>query len=82
MDASSKWLGAVIPQKEEQENSFRALSRTQERYVQIDKETLAIVYRTKKFHQYVYGKSVTAQCDYRPLEFILNKPLHQAPPRL
>ena len=52
----------------------RALTSTQEKYAQIEKETLAIVYGAQKSHQYLYGKQVTVQSDHKPLEGILNKP--------
>ncbi|KAL0151515.1 hypothetical protein M9458_053167, partial [Cirrhinus mrigala] len=49
---------------------------------QIEKELLAIVFSTKKFHQYVYGRSVNVQSDHQPLEAIFKKPLSKAPARL
>ncbi|KAL9953715.1 hypothetical protein ACROYT_G041171 [Oculina patagonica] len=83
VDASSKGLGAVVLQEDKPiAYASRALTSTQEKYAQIEKETLAIVYGAQKFHQYLYGKQVTVQSDHKPLEVILNKPLHQAPLRL
>ena len=55
---------------------------TQERYVQIEKELLAIVFACERFHQYIYGKTVEVQSDHKPLENILKKPLSAAPARL
>ena len=44
---------------------------------------LAIVFRCTKFHDYIYGMpKVEVESDHNPLEAILRKPLHQAPPRL
>ena len=34
------------------------------------------------FNQYTYGQHVTAQSDHKPLEYILNKPRSEAPPRI
>ena len=83
MDASSKGLGAVVLQEDKPiAYASRALTSAQEKYAQIEKETLAIVYGAQKFHQYLYGKQVMVQSDHKPLEVILNKPLHQAPLRL
>ena len=83
VDASSKGLGAVVLQEDKPiAYASRALTSTQEKYAQIEKETLAIVYGVQKFHQYFYGKQVMVQSDHKPLEVILNKPLHQAPLRL
>ena len=60
----------------------RALTLTQQKYAQIEKEVLAIVYGCQKFHQYVYGRTVHVETDHKPLENILAKNLHQAPMRL
>jgi len=44
---------------------------------------LAVVFGCTKFHDYIYGMSnVDVETDYKPLEIILRKPLHQAPLRL
>ena len=83
VDTSSKGLGAVILQEGKPiAYASRALTPTQERYAQIEKETLAIVYGAQKFHQYIFGKSVEVQSDHKPLEHIFSKPLHQAPLRI
>ena len=60
----------------------RALTDTEKRYAQIEKELLAIVFAAKRFHQYVYGRPVTVQSDHKPLEVIVRKPLSKAPARL
>ena len=82
-DASDKGLGAALLQ-EGQPIAFasRALTDTETRYVQIEKEMLAIVFATEKFDQYTFGHSVTVQSDHTPLESILKKPLFSAPKRL
>ena len=61
--------------------SSHALTKTQQYYVQIEKETLAVVFGCETFHQFVYGRTVEVETDHRPLQSI-NKPLHQAPARL
>ncbi|XP_062572464.1 uncharacterized protein K02A2.6-like [Saccostrea cucullata] len=60
----------------------RALTETQQRYSQIEKETLAILYGCTKFHDYVYGHSVLVESDHKPLESIFKKPVLSSPPRL
>ena len=58
VDASSKGLGP---------DASRALTPTQERYAQIEKETLAIVYGAQKFHQFIYGRPTHVESDQKPL---------------
>lgn len=41
-----------------------------------------IAFATKRFHQYVYGNTVTVQSDHKPLEVIFKKHLSKAPARL
>ena len=83
VDASSKALGAVLLQDEKPlAYASRALTPTQQWYAQIEKETLAIVYGEQKFHQYIYGRTTDVETDHKPLQYILNKPLHEAPLRL
>ena len=60
----------------------RVLNPTEQRYVQIEKEMLAIVHAVEKFHQYIYGREVTVHSDHKPLESILKKSLDRAPKRL
>ena len=77
VDASSKGLGAVLLQDGKPlAYTSRALTPTQERYTQIEKETLAIVYGTQKFHQFTYGRPTHVESDHKPLQYILSKPLH------
>ena len=84
VDASSKGLGAVLLQNDHPiAYASRALTDTQQRYAQIEKEMLAIVFGCTKFHDYIYGMpDVEVESDHKPLEAILRKPLHQAPLRL
>ena len=82
-DASQTGLGAVLTQNG-QPLAFasRALSDTETRYAQIEKERLSVVFWLEKFHQYTYGRKVTVQTGHKPLEAIVKKPLHMAPKRL
>ena len=83
VDASSKGLGAVLFQDEKPlAYASRALSPAHQHYAQIEKETLAIVYGAQKLHQFIYGKPTVVESDHKPLQYILNRPLHQAPLRL
>ena len=58
------------------------MTDTENNYVQIEKELLAICYTCHKFHQYVYGRPVNVQKDHCPLEAIFKKPLGNVTPRL
>ena len=83
VDASSKGLGAVLIQDEKPvAYGSRALTETQQRYPQIEKEALAILFGCRKFHEYVCAREVEVETDHKPLESIFKKPLLQAPPRL
>ncbi|CAB4038220.1 Hypothetical predicted protein, partial [Paramuricea clavata] len=60
-----------------------SLTPTEQRYVQIEKETLAIVHVFHKFDQLLFVKSdVTVDTDHKPLETIFNRPLASARRRL
>lgn len=62
--------------------SLRAVTDTESRYAQIEKELLALVYTCQKFHDYIYGYLVTREMDHQPLITILKKLLHSASARL
>lgn len=52
------------------------------RYAQIEKEMLAVLFALTKFHQYTFGRFTKVMRDHKPLQFIIKKPLNQAPWRL
>ena len=56
--------------------------RPKKRYVQIEKECLALVYACEKFNQYILGRSVKIETDDKPLEIIFKKSLLSTPKRL
>ena len=60
----------------------RALTDTEKRYSQIEKELLSIVFACEKFHVYIYGRQITIQSDQKPLESILTKAMDQTMARL
>ena len=82
-DASQKGIGAALMQEGKPlAYASRALTETEERYAQIEKEMLAIVFSLEKFHHYTYGRPVNVFSDHKPLEMILKKPLSAVPRRL
>ncbi len=59
VDASSQGLGAVLYQEGKPvAYASRALTSTGQKYAQIEKETLAIVFGTTKFYQFLFGRQV------------------------
>lgn len=82
-DASQHGLGAVCLQNDGPVAfASRALTETESRYAQIEKELLALVYACTKFHHFIYGRAVTVETDHQPLITILRKPLHTASARI
>ena len=82
-DASQRGLGAALLQDGKPvAYASRALTETEERYAQIEKELLAIVFSLEKFHHYTYGRPVQVFSDHKPLEMIFKKPLAAIPRRL
>ena len=82
-DASKDGLGAVLMQEQKPiMYASRALTETERRYAQIEKEMLSIVFSLMKFHQYTFGRRTTVITDHKPLLSISKKPLDQAPRRL
>ena len=82
-DASGKGLGAVLLQDDKPVcYASRALTDTETRYAPIEVEMLAVVFACRKFHQYIYGRSVVVETDHKPLQAISTKPLSQVPLRL
>lgn len=83
-DASQHGLGAAMMQNGQPvAYASRALTPTETRYAQIEKELLAIVFACDHFEAYIYGRDrVTVETDHQPLEMIVRKPLNNAPKRL
>ena len=76
-DASQRGIGAVLMQKQNGEerpiaHASKTLSSTQQRYSQIEREALSIIYGVKKFHQYLYGRKFTLITDHKPLVSIFS----------
>jgi len=82
-DASSTGLGSVLLQEGRPiAYASRALTDTEQKYAQIEKETLAIVFSCIHFSQYITAKRVIVKSDHQPLETIFRRPLCKAPKRI
>ena len=53
----------------------RALTETEKRYSQIEKEMLSVVFGLTRFHTYAYGRKVTVYNDHKPLPAVLKRPV-------
>ena len=73
VDASMRGLGAAIIQDDGVvAYASRALSPAEQKYAQMEKEMLAVVFGCERFHKLLYGKhDVTIESDHKPLESIL-----------
>lgn len=75
VDASPSGLGAILSQIEadgvERPVSFasRTLNAAEGKYSQIQKEATAIIFGVRRFHQYLYGRSIpfVLRTDHKPL---------------
>ncbi|GFU08455.1 retrovirus-related Pol polyprotein from transposon 17.6 [Nephila pilipes] len=83
VDASKNGLGAVLLQ-ESQPVAYgsASLTQTQQRYDQIEKELMAVIYGLEHFNYYTYGRIVTVQTDHKPILGLSKKPYDTISPRL
>ena len=73
-DSSKNGLGCCLLQDGHPVGfASRALSEAEQNYAQIEKEYLSIVFATKKFHNFIYGRKVIVQTDHKPLVSIHKK---------
>ena len=83
MDASRSGIGAVLIQDEKPvAYASKSLTPTQQRYIIIEQEMLAVVFACQRFHQYIYEKKVQIESDHKLLESIMKKAMQNTPPRL
>ena len=77
-DASSKGLGAVLLQKNKDNQwkpiayASRIMSEVETRYAQIEKEALAITWSCEKFAEYILGMRIDIETDHKPLVPLLS----------
>ena len=76
-DASTVGLGGVLVQKQNGQYrvisyASRSLTDVERRYLQTEKEALALVWACERFHPYLYGAKFELITDHKPLEFIFS----------
>ena len=88
-DASSYGLGAVLRQRTNGTlrpvaYASRAMTPTEQRYSQIEKEALATTCSLERFTDYLYGMSFQVETDHKPLVSLLSskKKLDELSPRI
>jgi len=79
VDASPVGVSAILSQKPKNSDTnnqqiiayaSRALTDTEKRYSQTEKEALAIVWAVEHFHLFLFGSEFTLVTDHKPLEII------------
>lgn len=88
-DASPVGISAVIVQNTAHKKdhklisySSRSLTPTEQRYSQIERECLAIVYACEHNKLYLYGQTFQIFCDHKPIVNTLNNPNATVPLRI
>lgn len=72
-DGSQKGIGCVLfhrfPDNSERVIAYasKTLTSAEQRYAQIERESLAVVFGIKKFHQYLWGREFLLQTDHKAL---------------
>ena len=80
VDASQVGLGAALLQNGKPiAFASKALTKTECRYANIEREMIAAVFRAERFHTYVYGWSFMIESDHKLLESISRKNLADTP---
>ena len=82
-DASGLGVGGVLLQNGQPVTFIsQALTETQERYSNIERELLAVVIVIEHLHHFVFGHQLTVQTDHVPLVNLFEKCLNDASQRL
>ena len=86
VDASKSGLRRVLLQLHKDDwypvgFASRALSKSERRYSQSEKETLPVVCASEKFKQFVNGRRFLVESDHRPLQSTFKRNINKAHPR-
>ena len=82
-DASKTGLGAVLLQEGQPVvYASRTLTDTEQRYSNIERELLDVVFGLERLHHYTFDRPITVQTDHQPLTSIWKKTIATSSPRL
>lgn len=82
-DSSKDGLGSVLLQEGQPvAYASRSLTATEQRYAQIEKELLAIVFACERFHHFLYGREFVVHSDHKPLESLVKREIDDVTMRL
>ena len=88
-DASPFGLGCILAQRESESSNpqiiayaSRALSDTERRYSQTEREALSLVWGCEHFKLYLLGNKFNLVTDHKPLQLIFNNPRSKPPARI
>lgn len=82
-DASKDGLGCVLIQEGHPiAYASRTLSKSEQKWAQIEKELLAIVFACQRFHFFLYGRQFTVESDHKPLESLVLRDIDDVTKRL
>ncbi|MEL7079444.1 MAG: RNase H-like domain-containing protein [Cyanobacteria bacterium J06582_2] len=72
-DASEKTIGGVLTQNGHPVIYIsRNLSKSEQKYSNIEREGLAVVFAVTRLKQYLLGRKFTLRTDHKPLQYIFN----------
>ncbi len=86
-DASSFGLGAALTQTDAAGNNrpvffaSRMMTDTEQKYAQVDKELLALVWAMERLDPLIYGQRIVVHTDHKPLLGLMKKPMAHMSPR-